>query len=92
MHELRINISVKPKIMINLPEVCFDITRQHAQVGHKNLISFGYKNHLGSAWTAASASGGASSRRRRQWHAADRGVLGREPQLRAFIADTRAPW
>jgi hypothetical protein len=38
------------------------------------------------------ASGGASSRRRRQWRAADRGVLGREPQLWAFIVDKRAPW
>jgi hypothetical protein len=48
MHKLRINKSVKPKIMINSTEVCFDITTQHAQVGHKNLIIFGYKNHLGS--------------------------------------------
>jgi hypothetical protein len=48
MHKLRINISVKPKIMINSPEVCFDISRQHAQVGHKNINIFSYKNHLGS--------------------------------------------
>jgi hypothetical protein len=48
MQKLRINISVKPKIMINSQEVCFDITRQHAQVGHKNINSFSYKNHLGS--------------------------------------------
>jgi hypothetical protein len=48
MHKLRINISVKPKIMINSPEVCIDITRQHAQVGHKNVNIFSYKNHLGS--------------------------------------------
>jgi hypothetical protein len=34
--------------MINSPEVCFDITRQHAQVGHKNINIFSYKNHLGS--------------------------------------------
>jgi hypothetical protein len=47
MHKLRINISVKPKIMINFPEVCFDITRQHAQVGHKNINIVIYKNHLG---------------------------------------------
>jgi ABC-type antimicrobial peptide transport system ATPase subunit len=47
MLKLRINISVKPKIMINSPEVCFDITRQHAQVGHKNINIFSYKNHLG---------------------------------------------
>jgi hypothetical protein len=46
MQKLRINISDKPKIMINSPEVCFDIARQHAQVGHKNLNIFSYKNHL----------------------------------------------
>jgi hypothetical protein len=39
MHKLRINISDKPKIMINSPEVCFDITRQHAQVGQKKLAT-----------------------------------------------------
>jgi hypothetical protein len=37
MHKLRINISVKPKIMINSQEVYFDIARQCAQVGHKNI-------------------------------------------------------
>jgi hypothetical protein len=37
MLKLRIIISDKPKILINSPEVCFDITRQHAQVGHKNI-------------------------------------------------------
>jgi hypothetical protein len=47
MHKLRINISEKPKILITSPEVCFDTTRQHAQVGHKNLNIFSYKNHLG---------------------------------------------
>jgi hypothetical protein len=47
MHKLRINISVKPKIMINSPEVYFDITRQYAQVGYKNINIFSYKNHLG---------------------------------------------
>jgi hypothetical protein len=40
MHKLRINISDHPKIMINSPEVCFGITRQHAQVGHKNINIF----------------------------------------------------
>jgi hypothetical protein len=44
MHKLRIIISGKPKIMINSPEVCFDITRQHAQDGHKNINIFGCKN------------------------------------------------
>jgi hypothetical protein len=48
MHKLRTNISVKPKLMINSPEVFFDITRQYAQVGHKNINIFVYKNHLGS--------------------------------------------
>jgi hypothetical protein len=27
--------------------VCFGITRQHAEVGHKNINIFVYKNHLG---------------------------------------------
>jgi hypothetical protein len=47
MHNLRINISDHPKIMINSPEVCFGITRQHAQVGHKNINIFRYKNQSG---------------------------------------------
>jgi hypothetical protein len=47
MQKLIINISVKSQIMINSPEVGFDITRQHAQVGHKNINIFSYKNHLG---------------------------------------------
>jgi hypothetical protein len=34
--------------MINSQEVCFDITRQCPQVGHKNTNIFSYKNHLGS--------------------------------------------
>jgi hypothetical protein len=33
--------------MINSPEVFFGTTRQHAQVGHKNLNIISYKNHLG---------------------------------------------
>jgi hypothetical protein len=33
-------------MMINSPEVGFDITKQHAQVGHKNRNIFSYKNHL----------------------------------------------
>jgi hypothetical protein len=48
MHKLKINISVKPKIMINSQEVYFDKTRQCAQVGHKNINISSYKNHLGS--------------------------------------------
>jgi hypothetical protein len=45
-HIARITISGKYKIVFILPEVCFVITKQHAEVGHKNIISFGYKNHL----------------------------------------------
>jgi hypothetical protein len=33
--------------MINSPEVCFDIKRQHAQVWHKNINIFSYKYHIG---------------------------------------------
>jgi hypothetical protein len=47
MHKLRINISVYSKIVINSPDVYLAITRQHAQVGHKNINIFSYKNHLG---------------------------------------------
>jgi hypothetical protein len=45
-HISRINISDNYKIVINSPEVHFGIKRQHAQVGHKNLIIFIYNNHL----------------------------------------------
>jgi hypothetical protein len=45
MHNLRINISDHSQIMINSPEVCLGITREHAQVGHKNVNIFSYKNH-----------------------------------------------
>jgi hypothetical protein len=48
MHKLRIKIYVKLKIMINSQEVCFDITRHYAQVGHKKINILSYKNHLGS--------------------------------------------
>jgi hypothetical protein len=47
MHNLRINITAHTKIMSKSPEVCFGVTRQHAQVGHKNINIFSYKNHLG---------------------------------------------
>jgi hypothetical protein len=47
MQKLIINTSDKPKIMINSPELRFGITRQNAQVGHKNINIFIYKNHLG---------------------------------------------
>jgi hypothetical protein len=39
-HNSRINISGNYKIVINSPEVCFDITRECAKVGCKNLIIF----------------------------------------------------
>jgi hypothetical protein len=42
----RINISDNYKIVINPPEMYFGIKRQHAEVCHKNLIIFSYKNHL----------------------------------------------
>jgi hypothetical protein len=45
-HISRISISNNYKILINSREVYFGITRQNAEVGHKNLISFSYKNHL----------------------------------------------
>jgi hypothetical protein len=44
-HISRINISDSHKIVINSPEIYFGITRQHAEVGNKNIISFFYKNH-----------------------------------------------
>jgi hypothetical protein len=44
MHKLIINISYYSKIVINLSEVYVGITRQHAQVGHKNINIFSYKN------------------------------------------------
>jgi hypothetical protein len=46
MHKSRINISGKPKIMINSQDVYFDITRQCAQVELKNINIFSKKNHL----------------------------------------------
>jgi hypothetical protein len=46
-HISRINIYDNHKIVLDSPEVYFGITRQHAEVGHKNIIIFGYKNHLG---------------------------------------------
>jgi hypothetical protein len=48
MHKWRINISGKPKIMINSQDVHFDITRQCAQVELKNINIFSNKNPLGS--------------------------------------------
>jgi hypothetical protein len=45
-HNSRINTSDNYKIVINSPEVHFGIKRQHAEVGHKNIIIFSYKNHL----------------------------------------------
>jgi hypothetical protein len=43
MPELRINISGKPKIMINSQDVYFDITRQCAQVELKNIKNLARK-------------------------------------------------
>jgi hypothetical protein len=39
------------KIMVKSPEVCFGITRQSEQVGHKNINIFSYKNLLGRFYT-----------------------------------------
>jgi hypothetical protein len=47
MHILRTITSDQSKIVINSPEVYLGITRQHAQVGNKNINIFSYKNHLG---------------------------------------------
>jgi hypothetical protein len=46
MHKLRINISSKPKIIINSQDVYFDITRQCAQVELNDMNIFSKKNHL----------------------------------------------
>jgi hypothetical protein len=43
MHILRINTPAHSKLVINSPEVQLGITRQHAEVGHKNIIIFSYK-------------------------------------------------
>jgi hypothetical protein len=45
-HMLRINTSDHSKILINSAEVYLGIKRPHADVGHKNIITFSYKNHL----------------------------------------------
>jgi hypothetical protein len=47
MHILRIDTSDQSKIVIKSPEVYLGITRQYAQVGHKNINIFSYKNNLG---------------------------------------------
>jgi hypothetical protein len=46
-HISRINTSSNYTIVINSPEVYYGIKRPHAEVGHKNIIVFIYKNHLG---------------------------------------------
>jgi hypothetical protein len=48
MHKLRINISGKPKIMINSHDVYLDITILCAQVELKSINVFSKKNPLGS--------------------------------------------
>jgi hypothetical protein len=45
-HISRINTFDNYKIAINSPEVNFGTKRPHAEVGHKNIIIFSYKNHL----------------------------------------------
>jgi hypothetical protein len=39
-HNFIINIYGNYKIVINLPEVCFEIKRQYMKVGCKNLFIF----------------------------------------------------
>jgi hypothetical protein len=46
MHILRINTFGNSKIVINSPEVQLGTTRPHAEVGHKKIIIFSYKNQL----------------------------------------------
>jgi hypothetical protein len=46
MHILRINTSGHSKTVINSPEVYLNMKGPHAQVGHKKIITFIYKNHL----------------------------------------------
>jgi peroxiredoxin len=46
MHKSRIIISVTPKFMINSQDVPFDISRQCAQVGLKNMNIFNMKINL----------------------------------------------
>jgi hypothetical protein len=45
-HISRINIFDNYKNVINSAKVYFGTKRQHAEVGHKNLIIFYYKNNL----------------------------------------------
>jgi hypothetical protein len=45
MQILRTITSGQSKIVIKSPEMYLVITRQHAQVGHKNINIFSYKNH-----------------------------------------------
>jgi hypothetical protein len=47
MHLLKINNFDQPKIVIKSPEVYLGVSSKHAQVGHKNINMFSYKNHLG---------------------------------------------
>jgi hypothetical protein len=46
-HKSGINISNRDKIMINSPEVHFNITRLYPEVELKNNYILSYKNHLG---------------------------------------------
>jgi hypothetical protein len=45
-HISRIDISDNYKIVVNSPELHFCTKRLLAEVEHKNLIIFSYKNHL----------------------------------------------
>jgi hypothetical protein len=47
MHILRINTSYHSKLVINSPEMQLGMKKLHAEVGHKNINIFSYKNYLG---------------------------------------------
>jgi hypothetical protein len=46
-HKSGINIYNRYEIIINSPEVHFNITRWYEEVGLKNNFILSYKNHLG---------------------------------------------
>jgi hypothetical protein len=45
-HKLGNNISNRDKIMVNSPQVHFNITKQYPEVELKNKFILSYKNHL----------------------------------------------
>jgi hypothetical protein len=45
-YKIRLNISDRYKIVINSLDMHLGIARSHAEIEHKNLIYFSYKNQL----------------------------------------------